>query len=65
MPIPNTFYAVVFMAVGDLDKALSLLEEAYENRDPSMNMLMVEPIFDPLRDEPRFQALLSKMGLSS
>ena len=65
MPIPNTFYAVVFMAVGDLDKALSLLEEAYENRVPSMNVLMVEPIFDPLRDEPRFQTLLSKMGLSS
>ena len=65
MPLPTPFYAVVYIAFGDFKKALSILEEAYENRVPSMNILMVEPIFDPLRDEPRFKALLSKMGLSS
>ena len=65
MPLPTPFYAVVYIAFGDFKKALSILEEAYENRVPSMNILMVEPVFDPLRDEPRFKALLSKMGLSS
>ena len=63
MPLPTPFYAVVYIAFGDFNKALSILEEAYENRVPSMNILMVEPVFDPLRDEPRFQVLLGKMGL--
>ncbi len=40
------------------------LELAYEERDPNMPSLSVDPIFDFLRDEPRFQALLDGLGLS-
>jgi hypothetical protein len=39
------------------------LEQAFAERDPNMPFIGVNPIFDPLRAEPRFQALLKAMGL--
>jgi TolB-like protein len=43
--------------------ALDLLERAYAEREPSLPPISCFPIFDPLRAEPRFQALLKAMGL--
>jgi len=48
---------------GDRGRALDLLERAYEERDPNMPYIGCHPIFDPLRAEPRLQALLRKMNL--
>jgi len=42
---------------------LENLEKAFENRDSSLAYLKVWPIFDSLRSEPRFQAVLKKMKL--
>ena len=39
------------------------LEKAYEVRDVWMYNLNVDPVFDPIRNEPRFRALLKKMNL--
>jgi hypothetical protein len=36
---------------------------AAQERDQNMPSLAVDPIFDFLRDEPRFQALLDRLGL--
>ena len=49
---------------GRAEEALHYLELAYEERDPNMPSLSVDPIFDFLRDEPRFQAPLDGLGLS-
>jgi hypothetical protein len=46
-----------------LSTALDYLERAIEKRDPNIPYLSVEPIFDYLRDEPRFQALMRRLGL--
>ncbi len=43
--------------------ALDSLEEAFRQRETGLNFIRVEPLFDPLRDEPRFQALERKTGL--
>ncbi len=43
--------------------ALDLLEEAAEVRAAELVWLGVQPAYDPLRDEPRFQALLERVGL--
>jgi hypothetical protein len=48
---------------GDTARALDWLERACDDRDPNMPYISCEPLFDPLRSEPRFQALLRKMGL--
>jgi tetratricopeptide (TPR) repeat protein len=51
---------------GDKDKALDWLEKCCEEQDGFCSCwdLKVSPIFDPLRPEPRFQALLKKVGLA-
>jgi tetratricopeptide (TPR) repeat protein len=57
------FRAVVWVGVGDKNRAMENLEKAYLERDSAIAFLKVWPIFDRLRSEPRFQALLKKMNL--
>ena len=48
---------------GDKAKALDWLEKAYEEHDPNLPYISCFPRCDPLRSEPRFQALLRRMGI--
>ena len=52
-------------ALGDLECGYSKLEEAVRQRSSSMIFLRTAPIFDPVRDEPRFQAIVDKMNFPS
>jgi len=52
-----------YVIAGDRERALDWLEKAYEERAPSMPYIGCNPLFDPLRSEPRFQALLRRMNL--
>ena len=61
--MPPTTVAIVFAGLGDKDEAMAWLEKAWEEHDPWMTALGVEFMFDPLRSDPRFQALLSRVGL--
>ena len=56
--------ATVHVALGDREQALSWLARGYESRSTAMPYLKVDPSMDPLRDEPRFQDLLRKLGFS-
>jgi tetratricopeptide (TPR) repeat protein len=49
--------------LGDKDKAFEYLEKAYQQRNPLLSLLQVEPTFDPLRDDPRFDELVRRVGL--
>jgi hypothetical protein len=51
-------------AIGDRDRAFEWLEKALEERDPMMVYLRVHPRLDPLRGDPRFDALVRRVGLS-
>ncbi|HQM64616.1 MAG TPA: protein kinase [Acidobacteriota bacterium] len=51
-----------YMDARDYDRALDWLEEAYEARDPNI-VALVRPLYDPLRSDPRFQALARKLNL--
>ena len=55
--------AIAYMLSGRNDLALNCLERGYEWRASSMVQLGVNPEFDPLRSDPRFQALLRRMNL--
>jgi tetratricopeptide (TPR) repeat protein len=54
--------AAVYVALGNKDKALSLLEKDYRQRSNWMTKLKVDPVMDPLRQEPRFKQLIRKMS---
>jgi tetratricopeptide (TPR) repeat protein len=56
-------FALVYVGLGDRSAALDALERGFEMRDVGMNWIKVAPAFAPLRDEPRFIALLDRMGL--
>jgi TolB-like protein/Flp pilus assembly protein TadD len=55
-------YATYFMILGEKDRALDRLEKAYEDREGFIPLINVDPRFDGLRVEPRFKALLKKVG---
>jgi DNA-binding winged helix-turn-helix (wHTH) protein/TolB-like protein/Flp pilus assembly protein TadD len=61
--VPPTLAATIHGALGDRDRAFELMEEAFRHRDSLLVYLKVDPIFDSLRNDPRFPALLSRMGL--
>ena len=56
--------AGAYNGVGDKDKALTYLERAYTERWNGLTTLKVEPGYDPLRSDRRFQDLLRRVGLA-
>lgn len=56
--------ASVYAALGERDQAFAWLERGYAERDFLLVMLEVEPMFDPLRADPRFAQLLGRVGLT-
>jgi len=63
VPDGALFKALYLMLLGEEDLALSNLELAFEKGDPYAVHLNRLTVYDPLRDDPRFQALLEKMNL--
>ncbi len=56
-------FAVVYTGLGDKEQTFAWLEKAFEDRSFWLIWLKVEPKFDSLRDDPRFQNLLRRIGL--
>ena len=61
--VPSSAVAMVYAALGDRAAALDRLEKAYDEHDFSLAQLAVAPWFRDLRGEPRFQALVGKIGI--
>jgi len=55
---------VVYAGLGEVDRALDLLEQAVLQRSPNAVFLSVEPFLDPIRDHPRYQRLLANTRLA-
>jgi TolB-like protein/tetratricopeptide (TPR) repeat protein len=55
--------AVAYTGLGDRDRAFSWLEKAYQERVRPMPSLKINPLFDRLRSDPRFAALIERMRL--
>ena len=56
--------AIIHIGLGEKEKALDALERACERRETPLNQLRVHPLYDPLRESPRFQAILERIHLS-
>ncbi len=57
-----TIIADAYAQLGEKDQAMAWLEKAYEERDGFLVQINAWPMLDPLRDDPRFQALLRRMN---
>ena len=54
--------ATVYLGLGEKEKALDWLEKGFEDRDPILWWMKGDQLYDSVRDEPRFQALMKKVG---
>ncbi len=61
--IPASNIATVYLALGEEDEAVAWLEKAYEERDVHLSFLKIAPKWDSLRSDPRFAAILERVGL--
>ena len=59
-------YEVAYFAIMTGDRALALewLEKAYQHHDYWMLFINVDPGYDPMRSDPRFQAIIHRLGVS-
>jgi len=55
--------ALVYLGVGDKERALSWLEKGLSEFDWRLLYVKADPLFDALRPEPRFAAILERMRL--
>jgi adenylate cyclase len=60
--VPAYLTALIYLGLGDKGRALDGLEKAYEARYWFLLRLKMDRIFDPLRSEPRFIALMKKLN---
>ncbi len=56
--------AQIYARLGQKDQAFEWLKRAYEEHDSGIASLRVDPVFDSLRADPRFQGLIRRLGLS-
>ena len=57
-------FAVIYLGLGQNERAFAALERAYNERSTLLGYLKMDPRFDPLRPDPRFQKLLSRIHLT-
>ncbi len=63
--VPPTSFAWIHLGLGETDDAFTWMERAMDSCDPMMGPMKTYPFLDPLRDDPRFIALMSKSNLST
>lgn len=62
--VPKSTIGMIYVALGDKDRAFEWFERAYEERDVGHFIgLAVAPEYDPVRSDPRYASLLKKLGL--
>ena len=59
---PAFYISRTYAQVGEIDLAFEWLNRAYEAHEVEMVWLKVEPLFEPLRSDPRWQEMLDKVG---
>ncbi|MGB7330453.1 MAG: winged helix-turn-helix domain-containing protein, partial [Terriglobales bacterium] len=54
---------LAYSGTGQKERVLDLLERAYSERSNAVVQIKVDPMYDPVRDDPRFKDLLRRVGL--
>src|SRR6266403_1089346 len=59
--VSPTAFATIYLGLGQKEKCLDWLEKSYEQQDSACWYLKIDQIYDRVRNEPRFQALVQKV----
>src|SRR5437868_3061684 len=59
--VNTTAFASIYLGLGEKEKALDWLDKSYQDQESACWYLTVDPIYDNVRNEPRFQALVQKV----
>ena len=59
--VPAVYFAFIYIALNDLDRAFEWLQKAYEERSSYLIFLKVQPALDRVRADPRYQRLLGEI----
>jgi len=62
--VPAYYFAKIYIGLGDNDQAFEWLNRAYDERYGLLGYMNVEPIFDPIRSDPRFLELTRRIGIA-
>jgi tetratricopeptide (TPR) repeat protein len=65
IPVSPFNVALIYAALGERDQAFAWLDKAYQSRACELVQLKADVRFDSLRGDPRFAALLARIGLPS
>jgi serine/threonine protein kinase/tetratricopeptide (TPR) repeat protein len=60
---PAFALAIIYLGLGDRDRTFRLMQQAYDERYQVMPEALHDPLFDPIRSDPRFQDLLRRIGV--
>ena len=58
-------YGEIYAQLGDKDRAVAALDRAWEIRDGGLMAIRNDPALDPLRGNPRFEAIVKRMNFPS
>jgi tetratricopeptide (TPR) repeat protein len=61
--VPAFYIAGIYVGLGDGDRAFQWLEKAFTDRSEWLIYLNIEPMLDPIRNDPRFDEMVKKVGL--
>jgi serine/threonine-protein kinase len=59
--VNTTAFATIYLGLGEKEKCLDWLEKAYLDQESACWYLKVDPVYDSVRNEPRFQALVQRV----
>jgi TolB-like protein/Flp pilus assembly protein TadD len=62
--VPAGAFINTFLALGDYDQAFFWCDEAYKEQSAILQWIKVDPLFDPVRNDPRFVDLVHRVGLN-
>ena len=58
--VSGCYVAMLYIGLGRKDEAIGWLERAYEQKDYQLSWMSVSPVYDPIRSDPRFAALMRR-----
>ena len=60
--VPSSCFAVVNLGLGDVSRSLDWLEKSCEQHELATKAIIIHPLWDPLRGEPRFQNMVRRVA---